>query len=780
MYDKKIEFVNNWKMVYCENHFFKKYKNDTYNIKSLEGCGFKKIESPSVPGTFHAEYCQKVLKIDPYYADNPIKLQKLENIHVWYYNTFDIPEEFSHPYILFECIDTVADIYFNGKLITNVDNMFIPHKVYLKNFMAQDNEIIVHIKPAAIEAKNYTPAASCFALAYNEASLYLRKPAHSFGWDIFPRILTSGLPGKIYLADDKVNRIKDAFVFTREINYTTNNAIGCLYFDVEVSEDFITDYEIEIAGVCGDNSFYSKKRLWNTTSRMEFDIKDCKLWWPKGYGDANLYKVKISLYCGDKLCDRKELDYGVRLIELKTTEYIKDDGDSDFSFWINGRKIFVKGMNWVPTEAMYTNRDERNRMALELLDDSESNMVRCWGGGVYENDEFFDFCDKKGIMVWQDFSMACAVYPNDAEFTEKLKTEALNVIKRLRNHVSLVLWCGDNECDYAYLWKHWGGFVEDPNKNIITRQLLPEILRQHDFTRPYIPGSPYFSEFAYKNGKLPAERHMWGTREYFKRDEYKNNNACFISETGYHGCPSVKSVEKFISEEQLWPYMNKDGKVNDDWLVHCTSMETDINAVHAFRVHLMHKGVNILFDALPDNLVSFAKQSQISQAEAVKYFVERMRINREHKTGIILWNLLDGWPQFSDAIVDYYFVKKLAYHYIKRSQKDICLMFDEPVENKLTLFGVNDRFEKKTLTYKVENLYTGQMVLQGEARLDSEASTEIACLNIPENDKSFYFIEWEYDGVIGTNHYFTNVIDIDYDKYMSALEKCGYDQFDGM
>lgn len=778
---KKIELVNNWKLVYCENMDYVQCKTKISDIKSLEALGFKEISNPSVPGTFQSDYCNKVINIDPYYADNVLNLQRLENIHVWYYCTFDIPEAFSNPYISFEGIDTVADIYFNGELVKSVDNAFIEHRLCLDGFKANGNEIVIHIKPAMLAARDYTPSAACYALDYNEASLFIRKPAHSFGWDIFPRIITSGLTRGVYLCDDKKDSIKEAFIFTREINFSANNALGCVVFDLKISGDFINDYEIAVEGVCSDSSFYSKRRLWNTTSRVEFKVTDCKLWWPKNYGEANIYKVKLSLFYKGKLCDVKEFNYGIRTVELKSTEIVDEDGNGDFSFFINNRRIFVMGMNWVPVDAMYANDTERYKKALDLLDDSGCNMVRCWGGGTYEPEEFFDFCDEKGIMVWQDFSMACALYPNEPQFTDNFKNEAVSVIKRLRNHTSLVLWCGDNECDYAYIWKHWGGFTDDPNHNSITRKILPEILRAHDFTRPFLPSSPYFSSYdSYLEGKYPPERHMWGSRQYFKLDEYKKNTATFVSETGYHGCPSVASVKRFISEKQLWPYANASGEINDEWLIHCTSMERDPKALHAFRVHLLYKGVEVLFGSVPDDLETFAKQSQISQAEALKFFVERMRIGKWNKTGIILWNLLDGWPQFSDAIVDYYFVKKLAYYYIKRSQKSVCLMFDEPIDNKLSLFGVNDLTEDKPIIYKVTNMYSGEVVLQGEAVLNKDSSAKIAEISIAENEKSFYFIKWECDGTAYTNHYFTNIIDIDYEKYMSALKQCGYDQFEGM
>lgn len=174
-------------------------------------------------------------------------------------------------------------------------------------------------------------------------------------------------------------------------------------------------------------------------------------------------------------------------------------------------------------------------MILPMLADIGCNTVRCWGGNVYENEKFYDFCDRNGIMVWQDFAMACAVYPQDDEFAKAIGEEAETIIKALRHHPSIVLWAGDNECDAAHAWN---SHPTDPNENILTRKILPEKVRAHSTFTPYLPSSPYIDEEAYKSGKPTSEDHLWGPRDYFKGDYYKNTVCHFASETGYHGCPS--------------------------------------------------------------------------------------------------------------------------------------------------------------------------------------------------------------------------------------------------
>ena len=282
-------------------------------------------------------------------------------------------------------------------------------------------------------------------------------------------------------------------------------------------------------------------------------------------------------------------------------------------------------------------------------------------------------------------------------------------------------------------------------------------------------------------GVSTPEEHTWGPRDYFKGNYYKNTVCHFVSEVGYHACPSPESVAKFIPKEEMWPWDRGNGTPHASWLAHCTTMVDSMDTDFSYRIQLMADQVDVLFEQKPDNLSDFAKMSQISQAEADKYFIEKYRISKPRRTGIIWWNIVDGWPQFSDAVVDYYYTKKLAYHYIKRSQTPVCLMFDEPENNLLPLYVSNDTFEGKNVQFKVTNITDGKVVSEGSAFAEADKSAKLAAINIQPDEKKFYLIEWTIDGdeTIYKNHYFTNVIKIDYNHYMDCLKKCGLDQFEG-
>jgi beta-mannosidase len=330
----------------------------------------------------------------------------------------------------------------------------------------------------------------------------------------------------------------------------------------------------------------------------------------------------------------------------------------------------------------------------------------------------------------------------------------------------------------------WSGQAKrNPNSNVLSRVVIPKALHIHDYTRPYLPSSPFIDNEAYESGGNTSEDHLWGPRDYFKGRFYGESVCHFASETGYHACPSPESVKRFIPKEYL--FTSKDSKTfegieNPMWLYHSSCPDIGEDAPWTYRIRLMSDQVTTLFGhTVPNNLSDFAKASQISQAEAKKYFIERFRISKWRRTGIIWWNLIDGWPQFSDAIVDYYGVKKLAYHYVTRSQMPLCLMFDEPKDGKITLYAVNDKQKDTGILYTVKDVATGEILLDGSGVACANASVALADLEISAEEKRFLLIEWKSDEGNFSNHYTTNIIDINYPEYLSYIRSSGYEKFEG-
>jgi beta-mannosidase len=305
----------------------------------------------------------------------------------------------------------------------------------------------------------------------------------------------------------------------------------------------------------------------------------------------------------------------------------------------------------------------------------------------------------------------------------------------------------------------------NPNDNIVTRKTLYYLLLNEDFTRPYLPSSPYFDEECYKRGiELASENHLWGPRRYYKGDFYKKAPAVFASEIGYHGCPSYESIKKFITEEALWPFDN-----NKEWILHASSPDPTLGEPYSYRIALMANQVKEMFGELPDNLYEFALVSQFVQAEAKKYFVERFRFKKPQRSGVIWWNICDGWPQFSDAVVDYYYTKKLAYSYIKRSQQPLCLMVDDEGD-ELVLVGVNDTLKDTEVEFTVKSAEDGRMITYGKGTVGTEKAIPLAKIPAPDKQDMF-IIEWSSGEQKGMNTYLYGQPTFDYRKYKEWIEK---------
>lgn len=766
----------NWKIAYAHH---KDCAGKLYNtIEALENSGFDLI-SARVPGNYELDLMREGRLHDLYFSTNTLDAQKLEDVHVWYFCTLKVTD--SKQYLHFEGIDTFSDIYVNGKLVASTDNMFLPCDVRA-DWHVGTNEVVVYIKPAMLMARQHDLPAACYSLHYNYSSLYIRKAAHMFGWDIMPRIVSAGIWKDVSLRQDCVDKIKEVYLVTNKVEINENGSaraqLRC-FMNFELNGTIAQEYSVKLEGCCGESCFSKTERIWHTSHAFGFDVEDCRLWWPRNAGEQNLYDITVTLLHGDEVCDSYQFKAGIRTMELLRTDVTDEEGNGDFCFVVNGKRIFVLGTNWVPLDAFHSNDINRLDRAMEMIEDIGCNMIRCWGGNVYESDDFFNYCDAQGIMVWQDFGMGCGVYPNEKLFEEKLEEEAVYQIKRLRNHASLALWAGDNECDYAYEWR---GLKSDPNQNTLTRRVLKHAVELHDYSRAFLPSSPYVSMAAHKGEGIIPENHLWGPRDYFKGNFYKNTFCHFASEIGYHGFPSPKSLEKFLKEPKK--IFKEDGSATDEYLVHAAGMELDVNAPYAYRIRIAHNQVVTLFGSAEENFEDFVRQSQISQAEAKKYFIEKFRIGKGKRTGIIWWNLLDGWPQVSDAIVDYYFTKKIAYHYIKRSQEPVCLMFDEPSDGSIRLVGVNDLPKEVQFAYRVKKICTDKaaeavVVLSGSTTIVADGVATIEALPIAEGEKEFYLIEWERNGQSFKNHFFTNIIDIDYQQYMDALRVCGMDEFEG-
>ena len=418
----------------------------------------------------------------------------------------------------------------------------------------------------------------------------------------------------------------------------------------------------------------------------------------------------------------------------------------------------MSGSNWVPLDSFHGRDAQHLIPTLEMWTDLNCNMVRVWGGGVYEPDAFFDWCDANGVMVWQDFMTGCGVFPQDDDYAKATREEILSVVLRHRNHASLALWSGNNENDGAFSLFVGGTIHRDPNKDRNSRRTIPDVLFEHDLTRPYLPSSPYYSPDVFAGKAKPSEDHLWGARAYYKVPFYTNSPCWFASEMGYHGCPNLESLKKMMTPGCVSPWKevtnngadpHRDFHWNDEWQLKACNAGLKPGVMrHGTRNNLMTNQAKIMFGAVAQDVEGFVEQSQTVQAEAMKTFCEMFRSRKFTRfNGLIWWNVRDGWPIISDAVVDWYGGKKKAYYALKNAQKDqmVCVVDDH------TAWAVNDARRAVKGHVKISDKATGKVWMEKDFDIPANGKTELG--KIPFAGQGVVMIEATLDGRAFRNHF---------------------------
>ncbi len=507
-----VSLDGEWKLFY-----FPQGKYQIGDPGQLKAQGLTAIAA-SVPGEVALDLSRKgELPADLFFADNMTKLKPYELYEWWYQRNFQTPAGIAgrRLELRFHGVDCIATYWLNGKKLGETADAMVEQSFDVTGLLnrAGANVLTVRLGSPIIEAasKKYGAANTISAGKTNQEAIWLRRPAHSYGWDIMPRAVTAGLWRPVELILHGPHEITDMYFTTLSVQ--PGGATLAVSYQLTTDLALLPQLRLRIEGRCGESTFTSTHKVEFTTGRFEVEVPNPKLWWPRGYGDPSLYQVKTQLLQNERVIAFREDRLGVRKVELIRTETTSPEKPGQFLFKVNGVPILVKGSNWVPADAFHSRDASRYEKILAQFIDLGCNFLRSWGGNVYEDDAFFEICDRNGILVWQDFSMACAIYPQTPEFLEVIRQEAISVVRKLRNHPSLALWSGDNEVDETY---HFAGL--DPAHNKITREILPQVVFQEDPYRPYLPSSPYMSPevIATGNLKLTPEDPFVGTSRLFQ------------------------------------------------------------------------------------------------------------------------------------------------------------------------------------------------------------------------------------------------------------------------
>jgi len=769
----------------------------------------------TVPGNVDIDLMAAGLEKDPTIGCNNYLTREWEHFQWCYSKTFNF--DGGTPgckyFLNFEGIDTMAEIWLNGQHLGSAENMMISHSYDVTKFLKPVNELKVIIRSSVLYGREAFLGAISVGHSASSESITIRKAPHTFGWDILPRVVSAGLWRSVELRTVKPVHFRDVYWLTGGVDVAAGSADVYADAQFEMPLEYYDRAHIVFTLSRGGNvvAKYSQPCVYHAM-KQRMHLENVDYWWPRGYGEQALYDAVTELIDVDGTVlatDSKK--FGIRTVKLDFNEINTPEEPGRFCFIINGEPIFIHGTNWVPLDALHS----RDRLwvdeTVKLCADMNCNMIRCWGGNVYEDHRFYELCDQYGIMVWQDFTFACNAYPQNDAFGQKIWDEAQSVVVKLRQHPSIALWSGNNEVDYS-LCRAIGCFNPDPNMDNISRNILARVLWEFDPSRPYIPSSPYYTKEVWKRGFIDyehlPENHLWGPRGYYKTPFYTEAGCVFVSEIGYHGAPDISSLKRMMSPDCVYPWLTKEqllkqekpfngipgavvmkgttlaaerGQIlnpmdenknwNEEWLTKSVRRFPELGKTYD-RNNLMINQQNLLFGKCPTDLEEFVFGSQIVQAEAMKFFVEFWRGQKfAPKTGIIWWNIRDGWPNISDAVVDYYMNKKLAYYFIANVQRNVCCLIMDAKDGKHPLVAVNDTAEPVSGEVEVTDIASGKVIFKDSFSVAKNGRTEIARLPEKAGKQGVYLIEYTVGGETYKNHYLYGTAPFDVKEYRKWMEK---------
>ena len=662
--------------------------------------GTEKWLTAKVPGCVHDDLLTHGLIPDPFYACGEDEVRWVDSADWEYRCVFRLDpktKEADHLELVFDGLDTYSEVFLNGHLMGHSSNMFVPLKFDIKPWIIEgENEIFVLFRSASRMARQAYDSLP-LPLPYDER-LMVRKAPYQFGWDWAPRMTGCGIWRDCSLLawDDVL--IEDFYV----VPLTWNEKEAELVFEACVKTSGIKGL---MATCYIDGQEAGQQKIAPEPGMHEIrgsiSIKKPELWWPLGMGKAHLYRAEIVI--SDKkhaALDSASLMVGIRRIELVRE---KDSAGQSFLFRINGKPLFIKGANYIPRDVFPSRYNQATTSQLvDAAAECHMNMLRIWGGGVYEDEAFYSLCDEKGILVWQDFMFACAMPPGDEQFRQNVREEVKAQVIRLRKHPCIALWCGNNEIDEG--WKNWGmqkQFAYGPEDSAriwndylrIFHEDVPELLRQLDTSRDYHPSSPLHG-WGREESMNSGDAHYWGVWWGDREFEVLNSKVPrFMSEFGFQALPQFQTLSDVIPDESL----------------RLESPELLCHQKHPRGFELIRNAMLRDF-WVPEKFEDYLIMSQFVQARALQTGIEAQRRSRPWCMGSLYWQFNDCWPVISWSTLDYEGRWKAGQYAVKRAYLPVIL--SAQTENQeIHVYGINDLEQNIEGELKIRVMDTGGLLI---------------------------------------------------------------------
>lgn len=670
-----------------------------------------------VPGSVYTDMLRNGDMEDPFWKDNENDALKLMEYDYEYESCFNAAAdlfEMDKIVLCFDGIDTIADVYLNGENIGNTYNM---HRIWRFDVTSKLQREVNILKVILHSPTKYIQEAfiKCRTLGSEDAMdgfVHIRKAHCMFGWDWGAHLPDAGIFRDVYLLGIEKARIESVYISQEHKGDSVTLSFNPEITYCEEKEEIHYEYRVEVKNPCGVITAYED-------SPDKITISNPMLWWPNGYGEQYLYHIKFILFADKKEISTWERRIGLRTMTMKIE---KDPWGESFAHQVNGITIFAMGADYIPEDHVIgRTTKERTSRLLEDAKLANFNVVRVWGGGYYPEDWFFDLCDELGLIVWQDFMFACAVYELTKEFKANIREEFIDNIKRIRHHASLGLWCGNNEMEqfvgenHHWVTKH----TEVRDYFIMYEELIPDILSEYDPQTFYWPASPSSGgSFDKPNDPNRGDVHYWevwhGNKPF---SEYRQYFFRYASEFGFQSFPCKRTIETFTDDPA-------------DYNIFSFIMEKHQRNYGANGKIMNYMQQTFLY---PTSFEIFLYASQLLQAEAIRYGVEHFRRNRGRCMGAVYWQLNDCWPVISWSSIDYTGRWKALHYYAKRFFAPLMISCQEEsmMTQKADMNREHFEFEKSILlsvaneSRKDEKLKVHWAVRNTSAKVIHEETREV-------------------------------------------------------
>ncbi len=676
----------------------------------------------SVPGSVHTDLLAARLIVDPYIGTNE-KAQEWIGSTSWRYTTdFDWTDDGADRVDLsFLGLDTVATVTLNGRVILESRNQHRSYLVPVRDVLrAGSNDLQVDFAAPVPEADRVSLELGYRPHVNHHPYNALRKMACSFGWDWGLDTATSGIWKPVRLESWSTARLSDVTV-----SPTVDGATGLVTVTATVERTKAAEFA-PLTLTAAIDGFRTDVEVDGTTATLHLTVDDVERWWPVGYGEPTRYDLVVELHADDAVLDRADRRIGFRTVDLDVTP---DDEGTPFTVRINDLPVFVKGVNWIPDDA-FPHRIDRARYAERLGQavDANVNLLRVWGGGIFESDDFYDLADEKGLLVWQDFLLACAAYAEEDPLRSEIEAEARENVRRLGSHPSLVVLNGNNENIWGYdewNWKirlegrTWGAGYYYEVFPAVVEELAPHV--------GYTPGSPFSPDPRHvPNDPDNGTVHIWDLWNEKDYPRYRDYRPRFVSEFGWQGPPTWSTLVESIPDVPLTPE-------SPGMLVHQKAMEGNVKLTDGLLPHL----------SLPNTMPEWHWAMSLNQALAIRTAIEWFRSLQPHCMGSIVWQLNDCWPVVSWAAVDGYGRRKPLWYAIRAAYADRLVTL-QPAGDSLVLAVVNDSGSEWAAGVDVERRSFAGDVLQSWSETIELGARAARTLPIPDDLSRFGDATTEY------------------------------------